>query len=152
MTRLLGVDLGTRRIGLAVGETGRPARALAVLARGSVEHDATALAALAAEQRAVGLVVGLPRNLDGSEGAMAAGARAWGDAIGTRLGLPVTFRDERLTSVAAEAAMPRPRRGRSGGPPSRSALQQRRGRVDREAARLILQAELDARAIAEATS
>jgi putative pre-16S rRNA nuclease len=146
VTRLLGIDLGERRIGVAVGDTDGTARALAVLRRGSLEGDAAALAALAGEQRAAELVVGLPRNMDGSEGAMAAAARTWGAAISARSGLPVAYRDERLTSVAAEAGMPRPRRGRSGGPPSHAAQGRRRGRIDREAARLILQAELDERA------
>ncbi|MGZ6261025.1 MAG: Holliday junction resolvase RuvX, partial [Candidatus Limnocylindrales bacterium] len=74
--------------------------------------------------------------------------RSWAEAIGALTGLPVTLRDERLTSVTAEANLGRVRRGRSGGPPSRAALARRRGAVDREAARLILQAELDARAAA----
>ncbi|MGZ6272187.1 MAG: Holliday junction resolvase RuvX [Candidatus Limnocylindrales bacterium] len=148
MTRLLGVDLGERRIGLAVGEVGIPARKLAVLTRNTPERDAAALLALAAEQGATELVVGLPRNMDGSEGAQALATRSWAEAIGALTGLPVTLRDERLTSVTAEANLGRVRRGRSGGPPSRAALARRRGAVDREAARLILQAELDARATA----
>jgi putative Holliday junction resolvase len=142
----LGIDLGERRIGVAIGEAGGAARGLAMLRRESLEHDAAVISALAAEQQATELVVGLPRNMDGSEGAMAIAARAWGAEIGARSGLPVTYRDERLTSVAAEASLPRARRGRSGGPPSHAARDRRRGRIDREAARLILQAELDERA------
>ncbi|HET7676662.1 MAG TPA: Holliday junction resolvase RuvX [Candidatus Limnocylindrales bacterium] len=148
--RLLGVDLGERRIGLAVadlddgtGHTG--ARSLAVLRRGSLEQDVTRIARLVDEQGVTGLVVGLPRNMDGSEGAQAAATREWAAQVAARLALPLAWRDERLTSEAAEASLPRTRRGRAGGPPSAAARGRRRAAVDREAARLILQAELDAR-------
>lgn len=146
MSRLLGVDLGERRIGLAVADTERrTVRALATIRRGTAESDAARLARLIAEQQIDELVVGLPRNMDGSEGEQADATRAWAEELRLRVGLPVLWRDERLTSVAAEAALGRPRRGRSGGPPSRTGRQQRRAAVDREAARLILEAEVRAR-------
>ena len=147
MSRLLGIDLGERRIGLAVGDEATGiARGLGTIARGSLDRDATTIGRLASEHGAAGLVIGLPLRLDGAEGPQAAATRAWGTALGARLGLAVFWRDERLTSVAAEEELGRPPRGRSGGPPSRAALGRRRAAIDREAARLILQAELDDRA------
>ena len=77
---------------------------------------------------------------------MAAGARAWATEIGTRLALPVTMRDERLSSFEAERRLGRMPRGRSGGAPSRAQRNAYRARIDREAAAVILQDELDARA------
>jgi RNase H-fold protein (predicted Holliday junction resolvase) len=76
---------------------------------------------------------------------MAAAATAWASAVGERLGLPVTLRDERLSSHVAESRLGPMPRGRSGGPPSRTQRDRYRERVDREAAAIILQDELDAR-------
>jgi putative Holliday junction resolvase len=144
---LLGIDLGRRRIGIAVADdAGGASRALATLRRDTVERDVESLRRLVGEQRVGELVVGLPRNMDGSEGAQAAETRRWAEAVSAALGLPVCLRDERLTSETAEARMGRPPRGRSGGPPSARARSAYRAAVDREAALAILQAELDARA------
>jgi len=146
VTRLLGIDLGQRRIGLAVGDTETgAARGLATIARGDAERDTATLARLAREQRVDEFVLGLPRNADGSEGPQALVTRAWAADVLAGLRLPVAFRDEYLTSDAAEGNLGRMPRGRAGGPPSRVALERRRGALDREAARLILQAELDVR-------
>ena len=90
-------------------------------------------------------MVGLPVQASGVEGEMAAGAREWAAAIGERLGLPVSLRDERLSSFVAEGRLGRMPRGRSGGPPSRTQRNAFRARIDREAASVILQDELDAR-------
>jgi RNase H-fold protein (predicted Holliday junction resolvase) len=79
------------------------------------------------------------------EGVMASGARDWAAAMGDRLGLPVSLRDERLSSFVAEGRLGRMPRGRSGGPPSRTQRNAFRARIDREAASVILQDELDAR-------
>jgi len=76
---------------------------------------------------------------------MATAARTWAAEIGRRLGLPVGMRDERLTSHLAESRLGPMPRGRSGGPPSRTQRDRYRERVDREAATIILQDELDAR-------
>jgi putative Holliday junction resolvase len=145
--RILGVDLGTRRIGLAVADADTGiARPLATLNRGaSLDDDAVALGRVCREQGAAELVVGLPLEARGSEGEMAAGARAWAAALGERLGLPVSMRDERLTSFTAEQRLGRMPRGRSGGAPSRTQRNAHRAKVDREAASIILQDELDAR-------
>ncbi|MGD0017671.1 MAG: Holliday junction resolvase RuvX [Candidatus Limnocylindrales bacterium] len=146
--RVLGIDLGERRIGVALGvvET-HAATPLATLNRArTVNEDARVVARLAAEQRADGLVVGLPLNADGSEGPQAASTREWAVAIAGATGLPLRFRDERLTSVRAEQRIGGPARGKSGGPPSAAQRDAHRARIDREAAALILQDELDATA------
>ena len=144
--RLLGIDLGDRRIGLASGDTeSGVARGLPTVPRGSDADDLRRLERLAAERRFDGIVLGLPRNTDGSEGAQALGTRAWAMSVLVPLGIPFLYRDERYTSQDAEAGLGRAPRGPSGGPPSPAARERRRRAVDREAARLILQAELDAR-------
>lgn len=76
---------------------------------------------------------------------MAAAARAFAEELRQATGLPVTLRDERLSSVVATSRIGRPPRGRSGGAPSRTQRERYRARVDREAAAVILQDELDAR-------
>jgi putative Holliday junction resolvase len=93
----------------------------------------------------VELVVGLPVEAAGGEGTMATAAREWAAAMGERLSLPVVLRDERLTSFEAERRLGRMPRGRSGGAPSRTQRNAFRAKVDREAAAIILQDELDAR-------
>lgn len=145
--RILGVDLGARRIGLAVAdaEVGI-ARPLATVGRGAtLADDVAALARVCREQEVVELVVGLPLEARGTEGEMADGARAWAAAMAQATGLPVALRDERLTSFEAERRLGRMPRGRSGGAPSRSQRNAYRAKVDREAASIILQDELDAR-------
>ena len=143
--RVLGLDVGDRRIGVAVGDfEERTALPLTTLSRGkSPAEDAKVIATLAKEQRAGALVIGLPLEMSGSEGLQAIKTREWADAVAAQTGLPVRFRDERLTSVRAEQRMPRPPRGRSGGPPTAAQREAQRRRVDREAAVLILQDELD---------
>jgi putative Holliday junction resolvase len=144
VTSLLGVDLGERRIGLALGDPGTGiARPLRTVARRDVAGDIATLVALVREHHVEGLVVGLPLSSDGSEGDQAARTRAWADAVAPALGLPVSWQDERHTSLGAEARIGGPGRGRAGGPPSSAKLRGWRARVDREAATAILQAALD---------
>jgi putative Holliday junction resolvase len=146
VSRLLGIDLGSRRIGLAVADTGSGSvRPLSTLRRADFERDAATLARVAAEQRVDEVVVGLPLNMDGSEGAQAAATREWAAQVAVAIELPLVWRDERLSSESAERCAGAPRRGRSGGPPSAAARNTRRARVDQLAAAQILQAELDAR-------
>ena len=147
MSRILGVDLGSKRIGLAVADAGVGiARPLVTIGRGrSLDEDATALARVVGEQDVAEVVVGLPLEARGSEGTMSEAAREWAAGLGSRLGLPVTLRDERLTSFEAETRLGRMPRGRSGGAPSRTQRNAYRARIDREAASVILQDELDAR-------
>jgi putative Holliday junction resolvase len=146
---LLGIDLGERRIGLAIAESGGlSARPLATIGRArslAPADDARTLAAVVAEQRIAELVVGLPLEANGSHGRMADAVSTWARAVADRLGLPVTLRDERLSSHLAESRLGPMRRGRSGGPPSKTQRDRYRERVDREAAAIILQDELDAR-------
>jgi putative Holliday junction resolvase len=147
MSRILGIDLGARRIGLAVADVGVGiARPLATVGRGATpDADAGAIGRVCREQDVVEIVVGLPLDANGSEGPMAAEALTWAAAMGERLGLPVTLRDERLSSFEAERRLGRAPRGRTGGPPSRTQRNAWRARIDREAASVILQDELDAR-------
>jgi putative Holliday junction resolvase len=145
---LLGIDLGERRIGLAFAtDDGAPALPLATVRRGaSIEADASTLGPIIAANQVDELVVGLPLEASGADGPMAVAAREWAAALGTKVGRPVTLRDERLTSHLAENRIGPMPRGRSGGPPTRSQRETYRSRIDREAAAIILQDELDTRA------
>ena len=135
MTILLGIDLGDRRIGIAIGDSASGSVApLATLRRGSPEEDATTIGRIGAEHAADGLVLGLPLHADGSESEQARRTREWAAAVKPIIGLPLRFRDERLTSQVAESRLGRAPRGRSGGPPSATQRRARRARVDQEAA------------------
>jgi putative holliday junction resolvase len=144
--RVLGIDLGERRIGIAIGDLdARTALPLRTIGRGKrVSDDVAVLTRLAVEQDAGALVVGLPLDMDGSEGLQATKTREWASIVAAETGLPLRFRDERLTSVRAEQRIGGAARGRSGGPPSPAQRDAYRARVDREAAALILQDDLDA--------
>jgi len=147
VTRILGADLGERRIGLAVADRdGGRAVALVTLRRSTPDGEAAAIARIAAEQGADELVVGLPLHASGEAGTQAEITRAWVAALEPVVGLTITLRDERFTSHLAEQRLGPMKRGRSGGPPSKTQRDAYRGRVDREAAAIILQDELDARA------
>jgi len=146
MTRLLGVDLGERRIGLAVADSdSRAVRPLATIRRANPTRDARTIARVCEEQRIDEVVVGLPLNMDGSEGLQAAETRAWAASVASVIDRVIVWRDERLTSEQAEGRMEIASRGRAGGPPSAASRASRRARIDREAAAAIVQAELDAR-------
>lgn len=149
MTAFLGIDLGERRIGVAIADgPGVGARPLVTLKRGStVEDDVSHLLPLIESNAITELVVGLPLEAGGAEGPQAALTRAWVDALAPRLAdrVAITLRDERLSSHLAEERLGPMRRGRSGGPPSKTQRDEYRARVDREAAAIILQDELDSR-------
>lgn len=103
---LMGLDLGTVTIGLAVSDTGRRiATPLRTLRRTKFTADAAALLAIAGERGVGGLVLGLPRNMDGSEGPRAQATRAFARNLGRLTDLPIVFWDERLSTVAAERAL-----------------------------------------------
>jgi len=148
MTRLLGIDLGERRVGLALGDDdGSAAQPLTTIRRRRTLDDDEASLREIVEAEGIGaLVVGLPLEASGAEGPQAALTRAWAHALAERLELPVTLRDERLSSHLAETRLGPMKRGRSGGPPSKTQRDAYRARVDREAAAIILQDELDTRA------
>ena len=134
MTRLIGLDHGSRRIGVAVADTetgiafARPA-----LRTRSAAAAADGVQRIAEEEGATTVVIGLPYLTDGSEGQQAAVVRAFGERL-RGIGLEVVYEDERLSSwAAAEGISEQGRR-----PPRES------GEVDSAAARLILQQYLDA--------
>jgi len=135
--RVLAVDVGTRRLGVAVSDpTGTVASPLATVPRRTPAEDAKALAALAGEQDATTVVVGLPVTLAGREGPAAKAVRAWLDELAALLPeLDLQLADERLSTVAAERAL-------VGGGVRRRA---RREVVDQVAASVFLQTWLDAR-------
>jgi putative Holliday junction resolvase len=146
MSRILGLDLGEKRIGVAVADTNGIATPLTTLRRAArPEDDAVAIARLLVDQGATEIVVGLPLEAAGQEGVQARLTREWVAAVSPLLDAPLRYRDERLTSHLAEQRVGPMKRGRSGGPPSKTQRDAHRARVDREAAAIILQDELDAR-------
>ena len=136
MTRSFGLDVGTKTVGVAVSDgLGLTAQPVTTLRRSSLRADLTELRRLAEHHAVEHVVVGLPLNMDGTEGASAAEARKFGDAVVRQLGLPVEYWDERLTTVAASRALVEAHVSRA----------RRRQVVDQVAAALILQGWLDAR-------
>lgn len=114
---VLGLDLGARRIGLALSdEEGRIAFPAGHLERKGGDADLVALGSFAAERGVVRIVVGLPLLLDGRDGTGAEAARRFASALADRTALPVELQDERLTTAEAERALreapARRRRGR----------------------------------------
>ena len=100
--KIMGVDFGDTRTGLAVCDPSRLlASGIGYISPGGIEKTADAVAELAKEQRVVALVVGLPVNMDGSEGARAARCRKFASMLEERLGLPVAMFDERMTTMTA---------------------------------------------------
>ena len=103
---LVGLDLGTKTIGVAVSDTGRRvATPLRTIRRTKFGADAAALVALMAERRIGGVVLGLPRNMAGGEGPRAQATRAFARNLAPLIAEPITFWDERLSTVAAERAL-----------------------------------------------
>lgn len=103
---LAGLDLGTKTIGVAVSDGLRQvASPITVIRRRKFSLDAADLLALARERALAGLVLGLPRNMDGSEGPRAQSTRAFARNLSALTELPITFWDERLSTVAAERAL-----------------------------------------------
>ncbi|MDR5684101.1 MAG: Holliday junction resolvase RuvX [Armatimonadota bacterium] len=103
---ILGVDWGSKRIGLALSDpTGTIARPLPNVERRSDAQAAKAVAQIARAHGVVRIVVGLPRNMDGSEGPAAAAARRFGSHLAAATDLTIEFWDERLTTAAAERAL-----------------------------------------------
>lgn len=103
---LMGLDLGTRTIGVAVSDGRRSvATPLLTIRRKKFGADADALLAIATERTITGIVLGLPLNMDGSEGPRAQSTRAFARNLSGRTDLPIVFWDERLSTVAAERAL-----------------------------------------------
>jgi putative holliday junction resolvase len=135
---LMGLDLGTKTIGIAVSDTyRRVATPLETIRRRKFTLDAEALLKLIEGRAIGGMVLGLPRNMDGSEGprcqSTRAFARNFARQFGARCAIPITFWDERLSTVAAERALL-----------EADASRRKRGQViDHVAAGYILQGLLD---------
>lgn len=131
---MMGLDLGTKTIGVASSDPDRRlATGVETIARRTFTADAQRLLALAAERKAVAFVLGLPINMDGSEGPRAQSARAFARNLARLTELPIALWDERLSTVAVEreliaADMSRARRAEV---------------IDQHAAVFILQGALD---------
>ena len=131
---LIGLDLGTKTIGVAVSDPDRKlATGVETIARKAFTADAQRLLALAAERQAVGLVLGLPINMDGSEGPRAQSTRAFARNLAKLTALPIALWDERLSTVAVERELIAADASRA----KRAAV------IDEHAAIFILQGALD---------
>jgi len=134
-TKLLGIDHGKARIGLAISDPDRKiAFPLATHHRTNRDQDAAYFRKVIADEGVGGLVVGLPIHLNGNEGQAAAAVREFGAWLGELTGLPLVYWDERFTTVEAEAALW----------DAGLTHKKRKERRDRVAAQMLLQAYLDA--------
>ena len=132
--RLLGIDLGTKTIGLALSDVERRvATPLETVRRTKFTQDAARLQAIAAQLQVAGLVIGLPLNMDGSEGPRAQSVRSFARNLAPILGVPIAFWDERLSTAAVTRTLLAADASRA----RRAAL------VDKMAAAYILQGALD---------
>ena len=103
---VVGLDLGTKTIGVAVSDRQLSvASPLETIKRTKFGADAAAILAIAAGRDLGGIVLGLPRNMDGSEGPRAQSTRAFARNLSALTDMPITFWDERLSTVAAERAL-----------------------------------------------
>ena len=133
-TRLAGIDLGTKTIGLAISDAGLSfAHPRPVIMRRKFTQDAQTLLAALEKEAVAALVVGLPVNMDGSEGPRVQATRAFMRNLQKLSALPVIYWDERLSTVAAERALL-----------EMDVSRKKRGeRIDSAAAAFILQGALD---------
>jgi putative holliday junction resolvase len=131
---LIGLDLGTKTIGVAVSDPDRRVAApVETIARKRFALDAQRILALAAERRAVAYVLGLPVNMDGSEGPRAQATRAFARNFAKLTELPIALWDERLSTAAVERALIAADLSRA----------KRKAVIDQHAAAYILQGALD---------
>ncbi len=135
---MLGVDVGERRIGVAVSE-GRLAVPLAIIQHESRDADLNRIAAIAREQEATAVIVGLPITMSGEEGDQARRTRRFGDALARRIDVPLIYHDERLSTAQVTGAAG----GRVTAAGGRTAKRGRKPRIDDLAAAVILQRYLD---------
>jgi putative Holliday junction resolvase len=134
--RYLGVDPGRKRVGLAISDPGEVFSCpLKVLQRSSLEQIVSDIAAICRQEEVEAIVVGLPLNMDGSSGQMAQEAEQLAALLAAATGLPVEHWDERLSSVTAERSMLDADLTRA----------QRKRKIDKVAAQVILQGFLDAK-------
>jgi putative Holliday junction resolvase len=132
--RLIGIDVGTKTLGLALSDVTRTiASPLETIRRTKFSVDVQRLLALASEHAIGGFVLGLPANLDGTEGPRAQSTRSFARNLGALTPLPLLFWDERLSTAAAERTLL-----------EADASRKRRGElIDKLAATIILQTALD---------
>jgi putative Holliday junction resolvase len=131
---LIGLDLGSKTIGVAASDPDRRVAApVETIARAQFKRDAERILELAAERRAAGIVLGLPINMDGSEGPRAQSTRAFARNLAKLTELPITLWDERLSTAAVERALIAADASRA----------QRKAVIDAHAASYILQGALD---------
>lgn len=132
--RILGVDFGDTRTGLALSDPSRLlASGLETLSPGGMEKTAEAVAKVAKERDAAAVVIGLPKNMDGTEGFRAVRCREFAEKLSALTGLPVAMLDERLTTVSASRYLNETNtRGTA-----------RKGVIDTLSAQIILQNALD---------
>jgi putative Holliday junction resolvase len=131
---LIGLDLGTKTIGVAASDPDRRVAApVETVARKKFTIDADRILALAAERRVAGFVLGLPINMDGSEGPRAQATRAFARNLAQRTELPIALWDERLSTAAVERALIEADVSRA----------KRKQVIDQHAAVFILQGALD---------
>ena len=131
---LIGLDLGSKTIGIAASDPDRRVAApVETISRQRFSLDAQRILDLAAERRAAGLVLGLPINMDGSEGPRAQATRAFARNLARLTALPIALWDERLSTAAVERALIAADASRA----------KRRSVIDQHAAAYILQGALD---------
>jgi putative Holliday junction resolvase len=139
--RTLAIDLGTRRVGLALSdEGGRFATPLDVLTIGSPQQAHNEVLAVVRKEAVERLVVGVPINMDETLGPAARGAIAWARALSAAAGKPLVLIDERLSSFEADQSLSDRKRGGE-----RMTRKDRKNRLDAIAAANFLQAFLDGR-------
>jgi putative pre-16S rRNA nuclease len=131
---LIGLDLGTKTVGVAVSDPDRKlATPVVTIARSRFAGDAERLLKLAEERRAVGFVLGLPLNMDGSEGPRAQATRAFARNLAKLTALPIALWDERLSTAAVERVLIE----------ADASRRKRKAVIDQHAAAYILQGALD---------
>ena len=132
--RIMGLDIGSRTIGVAIGdELGMTAQGLKTIRRGSFEEDLNELTQIIHQFQVIKIVVGLPKNMDGTLGKQAGIIFKWIRSIHQKLSLPIVTWDERLSTVGASKILLEADLSRK----------KRKGVIDKIAAVLILQGYLD---------
>lgn len=137
MARLMGLDVGSRTVGVAVSdELGWTAQGVEIVPINEDEQDfnITRIKELVDQYGVVGVVLGLPKNMNNTSGPRVDASRAYGDLLVQQLGLPIDFQDERLTTVEAERMLVEE---------ADTSRRKRKQVIDKLAAALILQNYLD---------
>ena len=134
MQRLLGLDIGERRIGVALSDPlGITAQRLTIIERQGVAQDLSAIAELVTTHQVEAVIVGLPLTMRGETGEQAKLVQALAEQLAARISCPIRFIDERLTTAQSERALLE----------TDTSRKRRKGLIDQLAAQLILQSYLD---------